>query len=105
MHLFLQLYIHKYFTIVYNDYFTVFTFPTKFFDKLVFIFQEGHWIDSLRRFFPHKFLTSFKLSLGPCELPHKCWAWLVQLFGRLLDTNGQTNRQVKYINRVRTRKL
>jgi len=46
-----------------------------------------------------------KPFLGPCELPYKFWAQSVQLFLRLLDTNGQTNRRAKYIKRVRTRKL
>ena len=33
--------IHKYFTIVYQNYFT---FPSIYFDKLVFIFQEAYRI-------------------------------------------------------------
>ena len=46
LHLVLWLYIHKYFSIVHHDYFTVtvFTFPTVFFDKLVFLFQEAQQI-------------------------------------------------------------
>ena len=32
-----------------------------------------------------------KPSLGPLEIPHKIWAWSVQPFLRLLDTNRQAN--------------
>ena len=48
-------------------------------------------------------LIIHKPSLGPREVPHKIWARLVQPFGRLLDTNKQTDkqpdRQAKFIYR------
>jgi len=46
-------------------------------------------------FFSHKFFTSFRLSLGPCELPHKCWAWSVQLGFDVnwIQTDKQTDEQ------------
>ena len=40
-----------------------------------------------------------KPSLGSLDVPQKIWARSVQPFGRLLDTNGQTDRQAKFIYR------
>jgi len=37
--------------------------------------------------------------LGPRDVSHKIWAQSVQPFWHLLDTNGQTSRQAKYLYR------
>ena len=39
-----------------------------------------------------------KPSLGSREVPQKIWARSVQLLGRLLDTNKQTEKQNIYID-------
>ena len=48
-------------------------------------------------------LIIHKPSLGLRNVPHKIWAWSVQPFWRLLDTNRQTpkhpRRQAKFIYR------
>ena len=43
-------------------------------------------------------LITYKPSLGSREVPHKMWARSVQPFWRLLDTNGQTNRQTNKLS-------
>ena len=43
-------------------------------------------------------LIIHKPSLGPREVPHKIWAWSVQPFWRLLDTNRQTDKLNLYID-------
>ena len=34
-----------------------------------------------------------RILMGPSEVPHRIWARSVQLLCRLLETNGQTDRQ------------
>ena len=54
-----------------------------------------------------KFLENLiihKPSLGSCDDPQKIWARSVQPFSRLLDTNGQTDKQTDkpnlYIDKI-----
>jgi len=42
-------------------------------------------------------LIIHKPSLGSRNVPHKIWAWSVQPFWRLLDTNKQTDKPNLYI--------
>ena len=55
------------------------------------------------------FRSSGILALGSCEVPHKIWVGLVQPFCRLLNKNGQTNkqtpRQAKNMFRRRYKKM
>ena len=41
-------------------------------------------------------LIMHKPSHGSCEVPHKIWAWSVQPFRRLLNTNRQTSKVYLY---------
>ena len=43
-----------------------------------------------------KILITHKPSMGPCEVPHKVWA---RFDVYLIQTNTQTPRQAKYIDR------
>ena len=55
------------------------------------------------------FRSSGILALGSCEVPHKIWVRSVQPFCRLLNKNGQTNkqspRQTKNMFRRRYKKM
>ena len=55
------------------------------------------------------FRSSGILALGSCEVPHKIWVRSVQPFCRLLNKNGQTNkqtpRQTKNVFRRRYKKM
>ena len=42
-------------------------------------------------------LSIHKPILGSCEVLDKIWARSVEPFGRLLDTNGQTNKQTSQV--------
>ena len=44
-------------------------------------------------------LMIHKPSLESLDVPQKIWIWSVQPFWRLLDTNKQTPRQAKFLDK------